>query len=336
MINFGLNGWKRMTERGEQMRKKLRMVFLLLIALCAAVFAGFSYFLGSQVVAGSTQLVTPESTSGVKEAFWKSYDFDLRQFTQTYHIEKVEITSSFDGHTIPADYLYRDEKDRDTVIMVHGLGGNRLTNYPVAELFLSLGYNVITYDQRSSNENTADKTTFGYWEKYDLLDYIAYVKETVPDRKIGVWGTSFGGATAVQALAYQNTGDEIAFLILDCPVSDMRWMVDESMRQMGDLGIPVSYLSWCGDIVNRIKLGFSYHDADAAAAADRIRTPALVINSKADDVTPYFMGKDIYDRLGSEKKEIWTLPDSEHTGMWMQYNAMYRQKVTDFISRADA
>lgn len=48
------------------------------------------------------------------------------------------------------------------VSLVYGLGGNRYTNYPIEEMFLQKGYNVLTYDQRSSNENTAQYTTFGY------------------------------------------------------------------------------------------------------------------------------------------------------------------------------
>ena len=93
---------------------------------------------------------------------------------------------------IPADYIYalgeEGDKNNPTVILVHGLGGNRYTNYPLAEMFLQKGYNVLTYDQRSSNENTAQYTTFGYWEKYDLIDYIDYVYSHAPEQVIGIWG----------------------------------------------------------------------------------------------------------------------------------------------------
>lgn len=82
-----------------------------------------------------------------------------------------------------------------TVILVHGLGGNRYSNYPIAEFFLIKGYNIITYDQRSTNENTAKYTTFGYKEKYDLIDWVNYIDEQAPGRKIGIWGASYGGAT---------------------------------------------------------------------------------------------------------------------------------------------
>ena len=76
----------------------------------------------------------------------------------------------------------------------------------------------MTYDQRSSNENTAQYTTFGYWEKYDLIDYIDYVHSYAPEHVIGVWGTSFGGATAGLAMGEKDVERKVDFLILDCPV----------------------------------------------------------------------------------------------------------------------
>ena len=55
-------------------------------------------------------------------------DYDV--FCSTYTIEKVEITSTFDEHMIPADYIYalgeEGDKNNPTVILVHGLGGKSL------------------------------------------------------------------------------------------------------------------------------------------------------------------------------------------------------------------
>ena len=159
--------------------KKWTKILLIIVIVILLLFVGMSYFIGTQVFMGSTQLVTCEDTSKVKDSFWKRYNMDYDVFCSTYTIEKVEITSTFDEHMIPADYIYalgeEGDKNNPTVILVHGLGGNRYTNYPLAEMFLQKGYNVLTYDQRSSNENTAQYTTFGYWEKYDLIDYIDYV-----------------------------------------------------------------------------------------------------------------------------------------------------------------
>lgn len=311
-------------------KKKVLVIIFSIIVVLAVIFLGFSYYLGKQIVASSTQLVNNEGTKNVHEDLWAEYGFDFDTFCQAYTIEKINPISSFDGHTIPAEFIYSEDKNNDVVIMAHGLGGNLYTNYPIAELFLSNGYNVITYDQRSSGENTAEKTTFGYWEKYDLIDCIKYAKEFTQEKKIGVWGESFGGATAIQAVAYKDIQEDIAFLILDCPVSSMKWMVAEEMKSM-DIGIPPDYMTLCGSVVNNIELGFSYKEVECADIAKKIHIPTLVINSEVDKTTPYFMGKDIYDSLTSGKKELWTVADSKHVEMWLDYNEEYCSKVLGLI-----
>ena len=114
--------------------KKWTKILLIIVIVILLLFVGMSYFIGTQVFMGSTQLVTCEDTSKVKDSFWEKYNMDYDVFCSTYTIEKVEITSTFDEHMIPADYIYalgeEGDKNNPTVILVHGLGGNRYTNYP--------------------------------------------------------------------------------------------------------------------------------------------------------------------------------------------------------------
>lgn len=316
------------------MKKRVKLILTVIIVVLSVLFIGASSFIGLQVFAGSTQLVTNDETKGVSDAFWKKYGINYEIFCSTYKVEELEIISSYDEHIIPADYIYalesQNSKNHQTVILVHGLGDNRYSNYPLAEFFLKKGYNVITYDQRSTNENTARYTTFGYWEKYDLIDWVNYVNKQAPGQKTGIWGASFGGATAGLALGYEDIDEKIDFLILDSPVSNMKWMVEQEMRNM-DIGIPVSYMTWCGNIINKLKLGFTYEDADVANVMKDVKTPVLIINSKQDSLTPYFMGKDIYDAIQGENKEIWTVDDSEHCEMWLDYNQEYCDKLEHFL-----
>lgn len=319
--------------------KKGTKIVLIVFIVVLLLFGGMSYFIGTQVFMGSTQLVTCEDTSKVKDSFWEKYNMNYEGFCNTYQIDKIEIISTFDGHVIPADYIYalgeEGNKNHQTVILVHGLGGNRYTNYPLAEMFLQKGYNVLTYDQRSSNENTAQYTTFGYWEKYDLIDYIDYVYNYAPEQIIGIWGTSFGGATAGLAMENKDVENKVDFLILDCPVSDMQWMVEEEMKKM-DIGLPISYMTFCGNIINKKELGFGYEDANVCDKIGNIEIPTLIINSKADTLTPQFMGQDIYDAINNDAmKMIWTVNDSEHTEMWLDYNQEYRENVEEILNSTE-
>lgn len=318
------------------MKKRIRVLPIIVVLVLIVLFIGTSSFIGLQVFAGSTQLVTNDETMEVSDDFWGEYGINYESFNNAYKMEEIEISSSYEEHTIPADYIYTVEshnsKDYQTVILVHGLGGNRYSNYPIAEFFLKKGYNVITYDQRSSNENTAKYTTFGYKEKYDLIDWINYIEEQAPGQKIGIWGASFGGATAGLALGYEDIDERVDFLILDCPVSSMEWMVEQEIKSM-DIGILAGYMTWCGNIINKIKLGFTYQDTDVANTMKDVKTPVLIINSKLDSLTPYFMGKDIYDAMIENDREIWTVDDSKHCEIWIDHNQEYHNKMENFMRK---
>lgn len=94
----------------------------------------------------------------------------------------------------------------------------------------------------------------------------------------------------------------------------------------------ISYMTFCGNIINKMELGFSYDDANVCDKIADIEIPVLIINSEADTITPHFMGQEIYDSIhNDEMKMIWTVSDSEHTEMWLDYNQEYREKVQEVL-----
>ncbi len=45
------------------------------------------------------------------------------------------------------------------------------------------------------------------------------------------------------------------------------------------------------------------------------------------------MGKELYDAIPGENKEIWTVDDSEHCEMWLDHNGEYRNRVENFLGQ---
>lgn len=314
-------------------KKVLKIILILIIILLIVGVAWTCYYTGISVFEGSMQLVTNEETSSDYSEYLKENGIELEEFNELYNVEKVEIESTLDGHKIPADYmLSNNNKNNDTVILVHGLGGNRLSIYPVAKMFLENGYNVIAYDQRSSGENTAKYTTCGYWESRDLLDYVSYVNNIIDsDKRIGVWGTSFGGATVGVALGDEKANEEIDFAVMDCPISNYTYMIEDQLKEM-NIGLPIKFMSFMGNITTDIKLGFSYEDINVCDYVKDTKVPVLIINSKADKLTPCFMGEDLYNAIKNENKKIFTVDDSEHADIFFDYNEQYKEEVLNFIS----
>lgn len=321
-------------------KRNINLGFRVLVVLLSlfSVFVVFSCFVGSQVVLKTSHLVTNEETKGVSESLREKYDMDYNAFCRKYMVENLKLTSRYGGHTIPADFIYVDKYNSDVVVMVHDLGGNRYSNYPMAEFFLENGYSVITYDQRATNENTAETTTLGYCEKYDLIACINYAQQFSKSGTVIVWGTSYGAATAIQAVTHNGLTRDVKCVILESPINDMEYIVEEEIKKM-DTKLSSCYMMWCGNVMNNMLLGFSYSDIYSTRLGLNLTVPTFVINSKKDKVTPEFMGEEIYRYLpenvdyetNMNLNQIWTVKDSKHGEIWLDHEEEYREKVISFI-----
>ena len=312
---------------------KARKITVIVVLVLAVLLTAGSFGLGLVIVEASTQLVTNEQTMEMYEGAWALEDFDADAFREKYSIEEKSMPSTFQDHNLPFDVITAPGNE-NVVVMAHGLMGNRLTNYPTAQIFLENGYNVISYDQRSSGANYAQRTTFGYWEKYDLIDCIRYARETYPEAKIAVWGESLGGATALLAMAYEDVQQDVSALILDCPASDMAYMIETSMAQMG-IPLPMGYLLACGDFANGVKLDFHYDDVNGLQAAERITVPTMVFGSRGDEITPDFMVREVYEHLASETKDLYVAESSAHIEIRNDERETYAERLLALLEQAE-
>ena len=260
--------------------------------------------------------------------------FDVGAFEKQYNLQEIEIESTFDGHTIPAYYFTPDGKyDRDTVVLAHGLNGNRLTGYPVAEMFLRNGYNVLTYDQRASGECDAEYMTCGYWESFDFGDCVNYIRSTAGDDvRIGGWGSSIGGATVGFYLGSAEADNELAFAVLDCPVSDMKEIIECFLTRKASW-IPAGLRTCSGSAVNRIMLGFGYENGNVCDYVKSTTVPVLIFHTKNDSVTPFHMGSDIYNTMKNNRKKIVSVDDSRHTDIYLDHPEFYEKTMIEFIEK---
>lgn len=304
-----------------------RIIVLVAIAMAVAaiVYVAVQLCKGYKIFTLNNQISTNERTSDKVIEEWLETDkkFDVDGFMTRYKTEDLSIDSSLDGHEIPATYIYADGNDRSdhTVIMVHGLLGNRISNFPMAEMFLSLGCNVITYDQRSSGKNTAPHNTFGYLESYDLVDYAAYAAGLMhEDNMLGVWGQSMGAATVENAMDDEYFAANVDFVVLDCPLGDM----SDSLFARGISGAFADYLF-------KSRVGFSFRDQSVYRQIENTKIPVLIVSSKADDRIPYETSQRIFDAMKNNKKAMFTVEDSRHSDVYFDHSPEYKKAVERFI-----
>ena len=330
-------------------------VFILVLALVLALGAVTAYAanLGGQVADRAAAAKDRSNSIKDKSRYVDELAKVKKDFTYTY----VEIPSQRFGHTITAatitasgaadDAPVTDSDDppasgsqpagpRGIVVMVHGLGGAKETILTPARMFLEMGYDVLTIDERRSGGNTASANGSGVLESFDVLDAVRYARTHLGGGgPLILWGESYGGAAS--AIAASRDAEYIDGLILDCPVSDARYLMRKwTADKSAETGIPIDRLLTAGDLVNRVRYGFSLDDADVTRWVGDIQVPTLVYVSEADKVTPAWMGQDIYDALPTGSKTIVTSKSSPHVRIREKEPKLYRNALKEFMPTVGA
>lgn len=101
------------------------------------------------------------------------------------------------------------EEGEDTLLLIHGLTGNKTTMYPIRDMFKD-DYRVITIDTRGHGESTRP-------EEYTIDDHASDVHEIITAlnlEKVNILGYSMGSYIALRAAEVKS--DDIDNLILVC------------------------------------------------------------------------------------------------------------------------
>jgi hypothetical protein len=134
----------------------------------------------------------------------------------------------------------------------------------------------------------------------------------VDPKKIFLWGTSLGGAVAVDVATQRPA----AGLILESSFSSARDVARKAYPFL-----PVHF-------VLRTRL-------DSFEKIQRIRMPLLMMHGDRDSIIPIELGKKLFD-AASEPKEFYLIAGADHNNMFFVGGSEYLEKSRDFVVKSTA
>ena len=201
--------------------------------------------------------------------------------------------------------IKKDFKKFKTLVIFHGNAGH-LSNriYKLNELY-KLDINILLISWRGFSGNKGSPT-----ENNLYTDAEAAIKwlngEGIINSQIILYGESLGSGVAVE-LGKENNFNSI---ILESPFTSI-----ENSAKIYYPYLPVRFLLKDRyDSINKIKM---------------INTPILIMHGKKDDVVPFSMGKELFEKANSPKHSYFT-PNDDHM---MEFNSSLLEKVKDFIEK---
>jgi uncharacterized protein len=319
--------------------KKLKRLFLLAIGLLTTCTLVSIVALSALFYNGLTQ-VTPEC----KSHSGNNHDFTPALFTKegidttayqmpTY--EEVRFPSRDPQITLSAFYIPAENAQAPAVIIVHG--DEDCKNMPTSLLPAGMlhrgGFNVLAIDLRNMGNSDIDngRMAAGTKEYKDVLsawDWLISIKH-IPPEKIGVFGYSLGGASALIAMGKEP---RVAAVWADSSFADVKILMDKLLEPSG-----LKPLIPVGLFVGRIISG---DDIGAVQPIDVIPTiidrPIYVVHGTADTIVPIEQAHMLIDALQTADGsfQFWITDGSEHVGSMFDYTEEYEKRLVRFFTES--
>jgi len=229
-----------------------------------------------------------------------NYQNDKIQFNYDEIFIKVDKEIKLKSWLIKKDF-----KRYKTLVIFHGNAGH-LSNriYKLNELY-KLDINILLISWRGFSGNKGSPTEQNLYE--DAEAAIKWLKDQkVRNNQIILYGESLGSGVAVE-IGKRNKYNSI---ILESPFTSI-----ENSAKIYYPYLPV-----------RLLLKDRY---DSISKIKMIDYPVLIMHGKKDDVTPFSMGKELFEKANNPKHSYFT-SDDDHM---MEFNSELLNKIKDFIQK---
>lgn len=236
---------------------------------------------------------------------------------------------SFDGLKLHG--LFCENSGDEYVIICHGYKGRATRSSKSARGFYKMGFNVLAIDERAHGESEGSFTSFGFYEKRDLLSWINSINSSNPNAKIVLYGTSMGASTVLLATACDELPDNIICAIEDSGYANAEEVIYKNSLKFGNF--PEKPIMALTGMVAKLRGGFSFKDTDCVEAVKKSKTPTLFLHGGKDTVVSSKSLDLLYNAASCEKSKL-LFRDALHAKLVSFNPELYWTVVGVFISQA--
>lgn len=196
-----------------------------------------------------------------------------------------------------------------TLVIAHGNAGNISHRIDIIYTLQKIGFNVMMFDYRGYGRSEGSPDEEGiYKDGRAAFDYALKLPEVNPQRVI-FWGTSLGGAVAVDVAMHRK----VCALILESTFT--------SAKDMAKIHYPF--------LPTRFIMRSEFNSKDKLP---KIKVPLLMIHGKEDEIVPIVLGKELF-AAANEPKEFYEINKAGHNDTYLIGGKEYFIRIRNFIDK---
>jgi pimeloyl-ACP methyl ester carboxylesterase len=232
------------------------------------------------------------------------------------------------GSTIHG-WLARGRPGGGAVLLLHGVGANRLAMLDRARFLRDSGFTVLLTDFQAHGESQGRFITFGALESLDAAAALDFLRRVAPGERVGVIGVSMGGAASLVGPGPLH----VDAMVLESVYPTIRDAITDRLRAwLGPVGglapelAPV-VLAGVGE-----EIGVTERQLRPIDRIASVRTPVLVAAGDADRYTLPAESRALYDRVTSPK-QLWLVHGAAHEDLHAFAPRDYESRIGGFLAR---
>ena len=230
------------------------------------------------------------------------------------------------GNNLSIDGWYGSiDSANGCIIFFHGITNNKTALLKEADVFRSMGYNVLLVDFRAHGKSEGAKSSFGYKETDEVEEAFQFAR-IKGNKRIILYGSSLGAVVIMKAVAENKIVPSA--IIADMPFGSLREHLQARASEAGFPSEPFAFLVtlWIG-----LENGYNGFNHRAYNYAKKINCPVLLQSGDRDMYVSENEIQKIYQNLETGHKKLVIYPGASHQS-FLQYDPIYWQKnISGFL-----
>jgi fermentation-respiration switch protein FrsA (DUF1100 family) len=225
---------------------------------------------------------------------------------------------------------YIPSKNGATIVVQHGYKANSAGMLAIGQMLARHGFGVFWFDFRAHGKSEGDHVTFGLDEVKDTHAAVWYLRDQneVDGDRIGVLGTSMGGATGILAAAENKNIRALAVEAVFAELKDEVAIGIQVQTRLPAKPLDAIFLFFA-ERQPGVHLGAVAPVAKIHQISPR---PILIMQGGNDARILPDAGQRLYD-AARQPKEYWHEPTAAHGALFKAVPQEYEKRVVDFFSK---
>ena len=234
---------------------------------------------------------------------------------------------TYDGLKLNCWFVRQKKKAHGTIIFLHGVGDCKIAGVPFARSLYDRGFNIFLYDSRQHGESEGYYCTYGFYEKHDVSAIISYLqtRTDVKIGKIGIYGTSMGGAVAIQAAAIDP---RIVCVVSEGSYTALRVVFVDYQKRI--IKLPWHFLRNIALVQSQKMANFKARLVAPLEDIKRVHVPVLIVHGKNDSFIRSDYSTLLYE-AANKPKQLLLIEGAGHNDVWEIGGTNYENSIASFF-----